>query len=58
MEFKVLDVCRDPEDQGFEPHSFDLVIASNVSLGRWKFELIVIDWRNRCYTLRHLSKKH
>lgn len=58
MEFKMLDICRDPEDQGFEPHSFDLVIASNVSFGRWKFEFIVIDWRNRCYTLRHLSKKH
>ncbi|KAJ5537168.1 Fum1p [Penicillium frequentans] len=30
LEFKILDISRDVEDQGFEPHSFDLVIASNV----------------------------
>ncbi|KAJ5291615.1 Fum1p [Penicillium angulare] len=30
LEFKVLDISRDPEEQGFEPHSFDLVFASNV----------------------------
>jgi acyl transferase domain-containing protein len=30
MQFKVLDITRDPDEQGFEPHSFDLVIASNV----------------------------
>lgn len=30
LEFKILDISRDAEDQGFEPHSFDLVIASNV----------------------------
>ncbi|KAJ5379544.1 Fum1p [Penicillium cosmopolitanum] len=30
MEFKVLDISQKVEKQGFEPHSFDLVIASNV----------------------------
>lgn len=30
LEFKILDISHDAEDQGFEPHSFDLVIASNV----------------------------
>ncbi|KAJ5624630.1 Fum1p [Penicillium lagena] len=30
LKFKVLDISRDPEEQDFEPHSFDLVIASNV----------------------------
>lgn len=30
LEFKILDISHDVEDQGFEPHSFDLVIASNV----------------------------
>jgi SAM-dependent methyltransferase len=30
LEFKILDISRDISDQGFELHSFDLVIASNV----------------------------
>ncbi|SPJ72405.1 related to polyketide synthase [Fusarium torulosum] len=30
MDFRVLDITRDPIEQGFEPHSFDLIIASNV----------------------------
>ncbi|KAJ5371780.1 Acyl transferase/acyl hydrolase/lysophospholipase [Penicillium concentricum] len=30
MEYKVLDITLDPLEQGFEPHSFDLIIASNV----------------------------
>ncbi|PWY83904.1 polyketide synthase [Aspergillus sclerotioniger CBS 115572] len=30
MRFKTLDIERDPEPQGFPPHSFDVVIASNV----------------------------
>ncbi|KAJ6032737.1 Fum1p [Penicillium herquei] len=30
LEFKRLDITEDVEQQGFEPHSFDLVIASNV----------------------------
>lgn len=32
MEYRTLDISQDPEAQGFEPHSFDLIIASNVSL--------------------------
>ena len=32
LEFQVLDISHDPEEQGFEPGSFDLVIASNVSI--------------------------
>lgn len=32
MEYRMLDVTRDPTEQGFEAHSFDLIIASNVSL--------------------------
>lgn len=31
VEFKVLDISQEIESQGFEPHSFDLVFASNVS---------------------------
>ncbi|OQE36960.1 hypothetical protein PENCOP_c011G07769 [Penicillium coprophilum] len=30
MNYKVLDITMDPREQGFEPQSFDLVIASNV----------------------------
>jgi ubiquinone/menaquinone biosynthesis C-methylase UbiE len=30
LKFQVLDVTKDPLEQGFEPHSFDLVVASNV----------------------------
>lgn len=31
MEYKVLDITLDPLEQGFDAHSFDLIIASNVS---------------------------
>ena len=30
MEFRVLDIEKDPVAQGFDPHGYDLVIASNV----------------------------
>ncbi|OLN97460.1 Lovastatin nonaketide synthase 1 [Colletotrichum chlorophyti] len=30
MEFKKLDVTKSPEEQGFKPHSYDLVVASSV----------------------------
>ncbi|KAL5050934.1 hypothetical protein BDW71DRAFT_215073 [Aspergillus fruticulosus] len=30
IEYKVLDITKDPQEQGFVPHTFDLVIASNV----------------------------
>ncbi|KAI1417950.1 polyketide synthase [Hypoxylon sp. FL1857] len=30
VNFRVLDIEQPPSEQGFEPHSFDLVIASNV----------------------------
>ncbi|KAF6813194.1 beta-ketoacyl synthase domain-containing protein [Colletotrichum sojae] len=30
MEFRALDVRRNPAEQGYAPHSYDLVIASNV----------------------------
>ncbi|QUQ64353.1 D-alanine--D-alanyl carrier protein ligase [Kutzneria sp. CA-103260] len=30
VEYQVLDLDRDPVDQGFQPHSFDLVLASDV----------------------------
>jgi acyl transferase domain-containing protein/acyl carrier protein len=30
IEYKTLDISRDPLAQGFEPHSFDLIIAANV----------------------------
>lgn len=30
MIFKTLDITKDPLDQGFEPESFDLIIAANV----------------------------
>ncbi|GLI80228.1 mycolipanoate synthase [Penicillium ochrochloron] len=32
LEFKVLDISRDPAEQGFELHEFDMIVASNVSL--------------------------
>jgi acyl transferase domain-containing protein len=31
LEYRVLDISRDPVQQGFESHGFDLIIASNVS---------------------------
>lgn len=34
LEYHVLDISRDPLKQGFKPHSFDLIIASNVSFAR------------------------
>ncbi|RAH63166.1 fatty acid synthase S-acetyltransferase [Aspergillus piperis CBS 112811] len=30
IDFRVLDITRDIEEQGFSPHSFDLIIADNV----------------------------
>ncbi|KAH7021375.1 KR domain-containing protein [Microdochium trichocladiopsis] len=30
MEFRVLDISKDPCEQGFEEHGYDLVVASNV----------------------------
>ncbi|KAJ1326930.1 hybrid polyketide synthase [Microdochium nivale] len=30
MEFKTLDIADTPETQGYEPHSYDIVIAANV----------------------------
>ncbi|KAL6230969.1 hypothetical protein BDW75DRAFT_248240 [Aspergillus navahoensis] len=30
IEFKVLDITKDPQEQGFKPHAYDLVIAGNV----------------------------
>ena len=30
MEFRTLDVRRSPEEQGFQPYSYDMIIASNV----------------------------
>lgn len=30
IDFKALDITKDPEEQGFESHSYDLLIASNV----------------------------
>lgn len=30
MEFRSLDISRDPEEQGYKPHSYDMIIASNV----------------------------
>lgn len=31
IEFKTLDISRDPAEQGFEIGTYDLIIASNVS---------------------------
>lgn len=31
MEYKVLDICKDPTEQGFAAGSFDLIISANVS---------------------------
>ena len=30
IDYRVLDIEKDPVDQGFEPHAYDLVIAANV----------------------------
>ncbi len=30
LDYRVLDIEKDPVDQGFEPHGYDLVIAANV----------------------------
>ncbi|KAL9076681.1 MAG: hypothetical protein Q9157_003571 [Trypethelium eluteriae] len=30
IEYKLLDISKDPMEQGFEPESFDLIVASNV----------------------------
>ena len=30
IDYRVLDIEKDPIDQGFEPHAFDLIIAANV----------------------------
>ncbi|GAB1201523.1 hypothetical protein APSETT445_000098 [Aspergillus pseudonomiae] len=35
MEYKVLDISRDPIDQGYNSHEYDLVIASNGTLPGW-----------------------
>jgi SAM-dependent methyltransferase len=30
IEYKILDITADPAEQGFEPHSYDVIVASNV----------------------------
>ncbi len=30
LEYQLLDISRDPQSQGFDPHSFDLIVAANV----------------------------
>ncbi|KAJ5895501.1 hypothetical protein N7495_007192 [Penicillium taxi] len=30
IKYKILDISKDPQDQGFEPASFDVIIAANV----------------------------
>lgn len=30
IEYRLLDIENSPQDQGFESHSFDIVVASNV----------------------------
>lgn len=34
VDYKVLDISKDPMDQGFQPESYDLIVASNVCLSR------------------------
>lgn len=34
VDYKVLDISKDPMDQGFQPESYDLILASNVRLQR------------------------
>lgn len=39
IEYRVLDISKDPIDQGFQPEKFDLIIACNVyTLNFWSLE--------------------
>jgi hypothetical protein len=38
IEYKVLDISKDPLDQGFEPNSYDIIVASNVN-NLWNYFL-------------------
>lgn len=42
VEFKVLDISQEVENQGFQPHSYDLVIASNVGLFIFHFPISIV----------------
>ena len=57
IEYRVLDISLDPMQQGFEAHSFDLVIASNVSnLSSIWGSLLTI--ANRSYTQPQAFSHH
>lgn len=44
VEYAVLDISRDPLEQGFEPESFDFIVACNVSpTYRGKFQSICLE---------------
>jgi hypothetical protein len=42
IEYRALDISRDPREQGFEEGAYDLVIASNVSLEKFLFDFSVL----------------
>ncbi|RYP45940.1 hypothetical protein DL768_007780 [Monosporascus sp. mg162] len=46
MEFRALDVRRSPEKQGFKPHTYDLVLASNVLHATPKLEETMMNVRS------------
>lgn len=57
VEYAVLDISKDPLEQGFEPESFDFIVACNVSHPqRWKFEnllsgFVLVPIDSRCALL-------
>lgn len=59
MAYKVLDITKDPCDQGFEAGSFDLIVAANVSstLLTMPMPLLTLCC-TRFYTLLRRYKKH
>lgn len=50
MEYKVLDISKDPLEQGFNGGEYDLIIASNVCYNSMPSKSTISDYRTRYYT--------
>lgn len=54
VRYQVLDISQDPIEQGFEPESYDLIIAASVRLTHLPIMLYTAKYESRFFMqLRH-----
>ena len=53
IEFSVLDISKDPLEQGFEEGSYDLILAANVTIRLQKGFPKMLIMVGRCFTQPH-----